>query len=87
MRLSEISKKEVLDANTGQKLGMPGSADIVIEKETGKVESLVLPSSPAYPFRKRTKEWVIPWENIQRIGEDFVIIDTAQLKQAPGTNQ
>ncbi|SDH93993.1 YlmC/YmxH family sporulation protein [Alteribacillus bidgolensis] len=83
MRLSEISKKEVLDANTGEKLGMPGSADLVIKKETGRIESLVLPSSPAYPFRKRTKEWVIPWENIQRIGEDFVIIDTAHLKKIP----
>ncbi|SDG99563.1 sporulation protein, YlmC/YmxH family [Alteribacillus persepolensis] len=80
MRLNDISKKEVLDAKTGEKLGMPGTADIIIDEDSGKVLSLLLPAS-ASPFRKRRKEWVIPWDNIQRIGEDFVIIDSGYLKE------
>ncbi|WP_240375362.1 YlmC/YmxH family sporulation protein [Bacillus piscicola] len=75
MRIRDISHKEVIDARAGQKLGAPGAIDLIIDETTGKIEALVLPAAPSLPFRKKAKEWVIPWESIQRIGEDFIIID------------
>ncbi|RSL33214.1 YlmC/YmxH family sporulation protein [Salibacterium salarium] len=76
MLLSEVSKKEVLDAKQAKKLGLPGKADLVIDETTGQIDKLVFPASP---LRKKSKEWLIPWKSINKIGPDFVIIDTEFL--------
>ncbi|SFE38067.1 YlmC/YmxH family sporulation protein [Alteribacillus iranensis] len=74
MRLRDISSREVIDRSHGQKLGTPGALDVVIDETTGSIKEFVFPTSPALPFKKRQKEWSVPWDNIEQIGEDFIII-------------
>ncbi|MFB5660515.1 YlmC/YmxH family sporulation protein [Alteribacillus sp. HJP-4] len=75
MRLSEISRKEVLDVRLGERLGSPGTADLVFDETSGKIEAFIFPAA-AVPFRKKqAKEWTIPWSDIRRVGEDYIIID------------
>lgn len=79
MRLSEISKLEVIDRKRGEKLGVPGDVDVIFDEKTGKITSLVFPQSPRF-LRKKRKEWMIPWKHINRIGDDCIIIDPTHLQ-------
>ncbi|RSL32809.1 YlmC/YmxH family sporulation protein [Salibacterium salarium] len=79
MLLSEVSKKEVLDAKLARKLGLPGKTDLIIDEKTGQIEKLVFPGSP---LQKKSKEWLISWNNITKIGPDFIIIDTTSISSA-----
>ena len=56
MRLSEIQNKDVINLNTGMKIG--NIIDIKINSESGKIESLILERkkfSPDFDSCKRIK--------------------------------
>lgn len=79
MRLTEIGKKEVIDRHRGERLGVPGKVDAIFDEKSGKVLALIFPQSPSL-FRHKKKEWTIPWERIDRIGDDCIIIDPTFLQ-------
>ncbi|MGY4689871.1 YlmC/YmxH family sporulation protein [Salibacterium sp. K-3] len=73
MLLSDMSQKEIVDGNQAKKLGLPGQIDLVFDENSGQIRELVILSSP---FRKKAGGWRFPWEDIIKIGEDVLIMDT-----------
>lgn len=85
LRLEDIDKKEVINYSDGLKLGHLGEAEFLIDCNTGKIKSLLLPEKkPGINLgaltqtNKSTIE--IPWESVIKIGVDMVIVDIKNQK-------
>ncbi len=72
-RLSELRSKEVISAVDGARLGTVD--DIVVDTKTACVVAFVI-FNRFFPFGffKNQEDYVIPWDKIQLIGEDAVIV-------------
>lgn len=75
MRLSEISGKEIVDYVKGERLGVLGQTDLVIDETTGKIEAFIVPTMKWFGFGKKDSEVTVKWEQIKKIGTDMIIID------------
>lgn len=77
MRLSELGEKEVVNLNSGGRLGILADSDLVINEESGKIISLLVPdrrfSLKLFGVEKNSME--IPWDSIRKIGYDMIIIE------------
>jgi YlmC/YmxH family sporulation protein len=74
MRLSELAGKEMIDMQSGTKIGVLGGADLRVDEETGRIDSILLAPS-GFSFGKRREETVVPWSAIIKIGPDMIILD------------
>lgn len=71
-KLTELRCKEVINIRTGERLGFVG--DLRIECRTGRVTDIIVPVGIRLPFIK-PEEYVIPWDAIEKIGEDAILVD------------
>lgn len=77
MRLSELGQKEIVNLNNGERLGLISDADILFDKETGKIISL-LASEKRGAFKFLGIEGLekeVPWDSIRKIGYDMIIVE------------
>lgn len=77
MRLMELHQKEIVNLNNGARLGTIGDSDIIIDVETGKILSLLVPER-RFSFKMLGLEssgFEIPWTSIRKIGYDMIIIE------------
>lgn len=80
MRLSKLSGKEIVSLPDCERLGFLGDCDMLIESETGKIKSLIVPEGRnqlSFFVDKRYLE--IPWERVKKIGSDMIIIDFGDI--------
>lgn len=72
MRLSELQNKDVVNIKDGTKIG--NIIDVEINNE-GKMNSLIVEKSKFLLSRFTSKgEIRIKWEQIQKIGEDVILV-------------
>ena len=74
MRLSEIQNKDVINLNTGMKIG--NIIDIKINSESGKIESLILERKKFLSIFNSNDEIEIYWTQINKIGEDVILVES-----------
>lgn len=74
MRLSEIQNKDVINLNTGMKIG--NIIDIKVNSDTGKIESLILEKKKFALLFSNQDEVEIYWNQINKIGEDVILVET-----------
>lgn len=81
MRLSDIGNKEIVDVSTGTSYGQLWNADMVFEKKTGKIKSVLTPSIGSTGlFRKSINDmYELPWDSIVIIGDDIIIFRSRPL--------
>lgn len=77
MRLSELVGKEIINLNDGARLGVVGESDVVIEINSGQIESIILPNKGnMFNFWGGEKnQLVIPWQSIKKIGSEVIIVE------------
>lgn len=76
MRLSKLGGKEIVNLNDGERLGILGDSDIVIDDKTGKIISLLIPDKKIqFKFFGDREEIEILWSCIRKIGNDMIIIE------------
>lgn len=75
MRLSEISRKEIVDINEGMFWGPVGKADVLIDPNTGDIVSLLLIGNKGFIGLGPSEEINIPWSGVVKIGKDAIIVD------------
>lgn len=73
-RFADLRCKEVINIHDGCRLGYVG--DVACRLPEGALTALIVPG----PYRffglfGRGEEYYIPWESIQQIGDDIVLID------------
>lgn len=76
MRFKELSGKEIVDIKKGARLGLLGQTDLEIDIKSGKIHSFVLPNYKWFGMKKEGNQARIGWDEIKKIGEDMIIIDS-----------
>ncbi|CDZ24762.1 hypothetical protein CCDG5_1654 [[Clostridium] cellulosi] len=72
-RIDELSRKEVINVKDGCNLGH--ICDIEIDATDGRVVSLIIYGrSKFFGLFGREEDIIIPWCNIQTIGEDTILV-------------
>ena len=81
-RMRDLRCKEVINISDGCRLGFVSDVDIRIPE--GQVIAIVV-NGPCRFFGLfgRGEEFYIPWECIQRIGDDIILIDTPFQRREP----
>ena len=74
MLFSEFSDKELIDAIRAERMGKIGHTDLEINEQTGEIIAFILPNTKWGFFRSLKTETRIPWESIEKIGPDMVLI-------------
>lgn len=73
MRLCELKRREIINACDCRRLGFVG--DIEFDPCSGQIEALVVPGPGIVcGFLGHEKEYVIPFGDICRIGDDIVLV-------------
>ena len=73
MRLSDLQSKDIVNTIDGKNIG--NIIDVKINEETGAIVSLVVePNKKMIPFMNRGVDTEIYWKNIERIGEDVILV-------------
>lgn len=75
MRYQQLSGKEIINIHTGDRLGVLGQTDLQINKQTGEITALIIPSYKWFGLRKDSEESYIPWHAIKKFGKDIILID------------
>lgn len=80
-KISELREREIVNILDGRRLGP--ADDLEIDVETGMIKALVvLGSSGFLGLFGRNDEIIIPWERIQKIGVDVVLVDLNGLENS-----
>ncbi len=72
MYLSELQKKEIIDINSGKRIGI--IIDVVVSQE-GTIKSLIVEERKIKRFTAN-EERTVNWQQIVKIGDDIILIDT-----------
>lgn len=76
MLLSELGGKEIVNLNDGGRLGMLAESDVIIDENTGKIISLLLPDKRVqFKFFGEREDIEIPWNSIKKVGDDMIIVE------------
>lgn len=76
MRLNELVGKEMVNLYDGIRMGTVGDSDMLIDQETGKVISIILPNKGnMLNFWADRQKLVIPWETIKKIGKEVIVVE------------
>ncbi|GAW91734.1 YlmC/YmxH family sporulation protein [Calderihabitans maritimus] len=79
MKLSELIGKQIVNLYNGVNLGTVGESDLVIDTESGEVESIILPrKSNLISFWFNEQKLVIPWQAVKKVGSEVIIVDLDQ---------
>ncbi len=73
VRIAELRDRQVICVKNGALLGMVG--DIELDIETGKLSSIVIFGRPkGFGLFGRDDDLVIPWEEIEIIGNETILV-------------
>ena len=78
LRAGNLRQKEVINIATGMRLGFVG--DVEINFGDGRIESIVVPiQNRFFFFFGKNEEYIIPWNDIIRVGDDIILVDMPGL--------
>lgn len=73
LRISEFQMKDVVNVSDGKRLGNIG--DIDIDMRTGKIQAVIITKQgKMLGLFGKEEEFVIPWKQIVKIGEDVILV-------------
>jgi len=82
MRLSNLAGKEIINLYDGARLGMIGDSELMIDTESGKVESIIVPNNGALMnFFYKQKDLFIPWRAIKKVGNEVIIVELEEANE------
>ena len=81
MKKSELKMKDVVDLARGKKLGYV--EDVEIDADEGKIKAIIIPENknPILNFLSKRHDIIIDWENIEKIGEDVILVHMWYFKK------
>ena len=77
MKIVELRNKEIINADDGKRLGY--IQDVDVNLEDGKLEAIILKGTgKLFGFIGQDKDFVIPWNMIQKVGQDTIIVSVSE---------
>lgn len=75
MRLSELKHKEIIDIDSGIRLGKIGDSEISFDAASGKLIDLMIPGQDeGFRLFGKCEVQLVAWDRISKISEDFILI-------------
>lgn len=79
-KFCKLREKEVINICNGKRLGFISDAEIDVN--TGKILRIIVPkNSKCFSFSGNKNSFIIPWQNIERIGDDAILVRISELIQ------
>lgn len=79
MRMCDLVGKEIVNIYNGARLGVVGESDMVIDKESGEIQSIILPKKSNFiNLWVDRLQLIIPWEAVRKIGSEVIIVELDQ---------
>jgi len=76
LRLNELVGKEMVNIYDGMRMGTVGESDMVVDHESGKILSIILPNrGNMLNFWTDRQKLVIPWESVKKIGREVIVVE------------
>jgi YlmC/YmxH family sporulation protein len=73
-RVYDLRQKEIVNMNDGARYGFV--SDLEIDAEEGKVLALIVPGpGRVFGVFGRDQEYRIPWDKINKIGDDIILVE------------
>ena len=86
MRMRELRRKEVINITDGGRLGFVG--DLELQLPDGQAAALVVYGPARFlGLFGRGQEYYVPWDCIQRMGEDIILIDKPPQRRDPALDR
>lgn len=74
MRFTKLRQKEVVNCLDGKRLGF--ICDLIVDECEGCICSIIVPGTAKFSFFfKGERDYIIPWCNIRKIGEDVILVE------------
>lgn len=78
IKISDLRSRDVINMSDGKKLGYV--KDIELDIEVGAVTALIIPGeNNMLKFFFRSEDMVIPWNDIEKIGDDVILVKIRDL--------
>lgn len=75
LRLSDLQSKNIVNISDGRNIGT--IMDVKIDENTGAIVSLILEANKSFfSFSNRGVDTEVNWKNIEKIGEDVILVNT-----------
>jgi YlmC/YmxH family sporulation protein len=79
MRMGDLIGKEIVNIYNGARLGVVGESDLVIDTDSGAIQSIILPKKSNFiNFWVDRLQLVIPWDAVKKIGSEVIIVELDQ---------
>lgn len=76
VKISELRNRDVVNVVDGKRLGV--ICDLDLDLENGRICAIIVPgTSRLFSFIGGGRDYVIPWENIIKIGVDTILVEMA----------
>ena len=74
IKISDLRNRDVINVVDGKRLGV--ICDLDLDLENGRITALIVPgASRFFSMFGGNRDFVIPWENIVKIGVDTILVD------------
>ena len=74
LRASDFRQKEVINIANGKRLGFV--YDVEVDMNKGVIESIIVPGQGKFlGLFGRETDYVIPWTNIKKVGDDIILVE------------
>jgi YlmC/YmxH family sporulation protein len=81
LELSRLSRKEIINLYDGARLGYVGESDLVIDGDNGAIKAIIIfQKGLGTKMGRSSRELVIPWESVKKIGEEVLIVDLSPAR-------
>ncbi len=77
IRASDLATRDVVNTVDGRRLG--NIVDVELDLANGKIIAVIVPGQPKMlGVFGRSDDYVVPWENIKKIGEDVILVEISE---------
>jgi len=77
--MSDLVGKEIINIYDGARLGVVGESDLVLDPETGQIQSLILPRrANILNMWLDRQHLILPWDCVRKIGSEVIVVDLDQ---------
>lgn len=84
-RIAELKNKEVVNICDGARMGYV--SDVELDVATGRITALIIPGPTTLgSLFGRGSEYVVSWDEIERIGDDIILVRMSQFCSEKGKN-